>query len=203
MLRPLDLEFGPRTRRASLAGLVLLLVAVAFVADLGVSYQGLRHSVAQKEERIARMDRPRDVRARPRGAPAHASPEEIAFARETIGRLSTPWDRLFRALEAGASDKVSVLAIEPDPRSGTVLISADGADYLAALSYVAELSRSSALSHVHLVKHELRPDNPPQRALSFSVSATWSSGRPDAGATAEARPSSPPAQPSDSPKARS
>jgi hypothetical protein len=196
-LRQLDLDFGSRRARGSRAGLLLLAIAIVFVADLGVSYRELRGTVAQKEERIATLERPRAVTGRPpaaggrapaaagrsRGAAANGTPEEIAFARETIARLSTPWDSLFRALEASATDRVSLLAIEPDPKSGTVLISADGADYLAALSYVADLRRSSALANVHLVKHEQRAGNAPQRALSFSVSAAWTSARPDSTGT--------------------
>ena len=66
--------------------------------------------------------------------------------RETVQRLSLPWDQLFSALESAASDKVALAAIEPDPRAGTVTISGDGKDYLAALSYVLNLSRTEGWS---------------------------------------------------------
>ena len=62
--------------------------------------------------------------------------------RETVQRLSLPWDELFSALESAASDKVALAGIEPDPRNGTVTISGDSKDYLAALSYVLNLSRT-------------------------------------------------------------
>jgi hypothetical protein len=53
------------------------------------------------------------------------------------------------------------------------MISGDGKDYLAALSYVLNLSQAQALSHVQLVRHEMK-SNDPQGAVSFSVSAAWS-----------------------------
>jgi len=67
---------------------------------------------------------------------------------------------------------VALLAIEPDTKSGTVKISGDSKDYLAALGYVLNLSRADTLSHVQLVRHEVR-QNDPQRPVSFSISAAW------------------------------
>jgi hypothetical protein len=67
---------------------------------------------------------------------------------------------------------VALLAIEPDTKSGTVKISGDSKDYLAALGYVLNLSQADTLSHVQLVRHEVR-QNDPQRPVSFSISAAW------------------------------
>jgi biopolymer transport protein ExbD len=75
------------------------------------------------------------------------------------------------ALESAASDKVALAAIEPDPKAGTVTISGDGKDYLAALSYVLNLSRTEGLERVQLVRHEQK--NEGNGAVSFAVSAGW------------------------------
>jgi hypothetical protein len=98
--------------------------------------------------------------------------EELAAARETVDRLSMPWSTLFAALESSASEDVALLGIEPDPKAGTVLISGDSKDYLAALAYVLNLSRGGALTGVQLVRHEAKPDDP-QAPVSFVVSAAW------------------------------
>jgi hypothetical protein len=87
-----------------------------------------------------------------------------------------PWERLFGALESAASDQVALLGLEPDPKTGTVLISGESKDYLAALSYVLNLSQAEALERVQLVRHELK-SNDPQGAVSFAVSAAWSETR--------------------------
>jgi Tfp pilus assembly protein PilN len=105
-----------------------------------------------------------------------ATVEEIALARETVQRLSTPWTRLFSALESAATDNVTLLSIEPDPKARTVVISGDSKDYLAALTYVLNLSRSSALSGVELVRHEVK-QNDPRHPVAFSVSAAWKEAR--------------------------
>ena len=145
---------------------LLLAVAVAFAGDVGFSFFNAQHQLKKNEAILAKLD-PRSYR------PARsASPEEIALARETLQRLSTPWDKLFGALESAADEQVALLAIQPDPRAGTVVISGDSKDYLAALTYVLNLSRASALSHVQLAKHEMKNDA--QKTVAFSVSAQWS-----------------------------
>jgi hypothetical protein len=175
-VKQLDLDFR-KTRPASpWAGWVLLAIAVAFATDLGVSYYNVREAVGWKEGRLAGLGA-RTSAANRAGTPSrNISAEEIAFARETIRRLSVPWDDLFGALESTLTDKVALLAIEPDPKSGTVVISGDGQDYVSALDYAAKLGRTDILSHVHLVKHELRQDEPRQ-PVGFSISASWKEAR--------------------------
>jgi Tfp pilus assembly protein PilN len=144
---------------------LLLAVAVAFAGDVGLSFFGSQNQIRKNEAALAKLD-PRSYKTA-----RNASPEEIALARETLQRLSTPWDKLFGALEAAASEQVALLAIQPDPRAGTVVISGDSKDYLAALTYVLNLSRAGALSHVQLARHEMKKD--PQKTVAFSVSAEW------------------------------
>jgi len=164
-VQKLDLDFC-RTRRGSpWLGRLLLAVAAFCLVDAGTSYQSARQALKENEARLAK-------RAPASRAPK-ASPQEVAAARETVQRLSLPWDELFMALESAASERVALAAIEPDVRSGTVKISGDGKDYLAALSYVANLSRSEGLEGVQLVRHEHKA-NDPNGAVSFAVSAAWS-----------------------------
>lgn len=157
-LSRLELDFVRRRRGSPWAGRLLLAVAVAFSADVGLSYVKLNGQVLEAQTRLSRNE----------FQSPGTSAEDLAAARDTVQRLSTPWASLFGAIESAASDQVALLAIEPDPKAGTVLISGDGKDYLAALTYVLNLSRSEALSGVQLLRHEARPD-----AVGFSVSAAW------------------------------
>ncbi|HWA38663.1 MAG TPA: PilN domain-containing protein [Burkholderiales bacterium] len=143
---------------------VLMLLALAFTADVGVSFIQVHREVKKNEISLAKLD-PRSYK------PArNATAEEVAAARDTLARLSMPWDRLFGALESAANDQVALLAIQPDPKAGTVLISGDSKDYLAALTYVLNLSRTDALAAVQLARHEVKPD---AKAVGFSISAQW------------------------------
>lgn len=164
-MQAIHIDFCRTRRTPRWAAPVLMLLAFALAGDVGVSFLKLHREVKSKEVALAKLD-PRSYRPA-RGATA----EEVAAAKDTLARLSMPWDRLFGALEAAASDQVALLAIEPDPKSGTVLISGDSRDYLAALSYVLNLSRSDALERVQLARHEMKKDQ--GNAVGFSVSATW------------------------------
>jgi Tfp pilus assembly protein PilN len=164
-MQRIDLNFAGRERRSPWAGAVLFAVAIAVAGDAAWSYLNAKRTIVQAETLIAR--------AHPHSAPARAvAPEEIAVARDTVQRLSLPWPGLFGAIESAASDDVALLAIEPDPRAGKVTLSGDSKDYLAALTYVLNLSRSDALSSVELVRHEVK-QNDPRHPVAFSVSAAW------------------------------
>jgi hypothetical protein len=164
-MKRLEINFCATRRASAWTGRVLLAIACAVCLDAGLSYHGLARSVAEGEAGVARRA--------PAGRAPKATPQEIAAARETVQRLSLPWDELFRALESAASERVALVSIEPDTRAGTVTISADGKDYLAALTYVANLSRVEGLDAVQLVRHEQKA-NDPQGPVSFAVSAAWS-----------------------------
>lgn len=170
MMRRLDIDFVRCAPRSRWAGPVLLAVSLAAAAHAAVTYADLRGSVREAEAKLARLSS-----AQPGGkhrAGRKASSEELAAARDAVQRLTLPWNALFGALESASSEQVALLAIEPDPRNGTVTISGDSKDYLAALTYVLELRRAAALESVELVRHELKSKDP-QRPVSFSISATW------------------------------
>jgi len=156
-----------RTRKAPRwVSPLLVLVALGFCGDVAVSFVKERKDYLKNERTLAALD-PKSYR------PArNATAEEVAVAKDTLQRLSTPWDQLFGALEKAANDQVALLAIQPDPKARTVLISGDSKDYLAALTYVLNLSRSEALTGVQLSRHETKQD---QKAVGFSVSAAWGS----------------------------
>lgn len=163
-MQRIELDFIRRAPRSRWAGRVLLAVSLGIAGDMAFTYAQLETAVKANEALVAH--------AQPRKALPNASPEELALARDTVERLGLPWTKLFAALESAANDQVALLAIEPDTKTGTVKISGDSKDYLAALGYVLNLSESEALSNVQLVRHEVK-QNDPQRPVAFSISAAW------------------------------
>ena len=162
-MKRLQIDFAGRRRAAPWIGRALLGLAVAVCVDAGLNYAALRKVVDGGERRLAQRA--------PAAVSAKVSAQEVEVVRETVRRLALPWDELFAALESAASEKVALTVIEPDVAKGTVTLSGDGKDYLAALSYVANLSRTEGLERVQLVRHEQPKDNGP---VSFAVSAAWS-----------------------------
>jgi len=163
-MRRLELDFRRSGRRAGRAAWILLAAALAFAADLAWSWHSLTGQIAQQESLARGSTRLAPGRlAAPRhdqGLHAAAARRRTAAARDTLRRLSVPWDALFGALEAAQSERAWLLSIEPDVQNGTVTLTGEARDYLAALSYVANLESQKALSRVHLAKHETRQKRP-------------------------------------------
>jgi hypothetical protein len=166
-MQRLQLDFVRHRPSRQWAGRALLLVAAAVSVDMGLTYSSTQKSIAASQLRLAKLEPAR------KAPPAKVSQDEVALARDTVERLATPWSKLFGALESAASDQVALLGIEPDPRAGTVTISGDSKDYLAALTYVLNLSRADELSSVQLVRHEQKPN-----AVAFAISAAWAAAKP-------------------------
>jgi len=170
-LQRLELDFRRVPAASAWAGWVLFALAAVFATDVAVSYRDARAAVTQVESRLAALARPGDA-GRASWRPRPITAEELTAARETVQRLALPWDELFGALEATATEGVVLAAIEPDAKAGTVLISGDAKDYPAVLAYVAKLRDAKSLTGAHLVRHERRADA--QRPFAFAVSASWS-----------------------------
>ena len=169
-MQPLKIDFQRTRRAAPWAGPLLAVLAVALSAEVGFSYRRAQDAAAAAEQRLATLSRQAE-RTKTAAPQPGAAREEIAAAREVYQRLATPWEKLFGALESSANGKIVLLGIEPDPKAGTVVISGEGPDYLAALNYVLDLERSGTLLRPHLVRHERRDDT----RIAFAVSASWSS----------------------------
>lgn len=175
-MKALELDFHRVRPAAPWAGWLLLALGLAFIADVGVSYYRASTSIAEQEARLEALEGSAAATTRSPAARDSATPEELAVARETIARLSMPWDDLFGALEGAATDRVALLALEPDRETGTVLIRGEAGDYAGVLDYVQQLGRAGTLSQVHLVKHERRDAGSAAgspNAVAFSVSARW------------------------------
>jgi len=170
-MRPLQLDYLNSTRRSRVALWLLSAFAIGFAADTAWRYRALLEDIADKEVQLARANAARPHPVNIAGASA-LSKDEIAVARETARKISLPWNTLFQALEAAKTDRVVLLAIEPDAESRTVVLSAEAKDYPAALAYVATLAEQKGIARVHLSRHEAKP-GAAARPVAFTVSAAW------------------------------
>jgi len=147
-MRRVELDFLRTGRPAGWAAWTLLAIACAFALDLGRSWYVLKEDVARKEARLAAhagQARRNDLIkvSGQRAAQRPAREGELAAARDTLHRLSVPWDALFGALEASRTERALLLSIEPDAGGGTVTLTGEAKDYLAALSYTLQDTRSA------------------------------------------------------------
>lgn len=177
-MRLLQLELAPRAQRPWLLGLSL--AAAAFVAvDTLWQAQRLRDDLAAAQ--AAQAERRLNVgAAAPSPALALSNPElarGIREAEQVVQRLAQPWDTLFQAIEAATTPRVALLAVEPDTASTTVAISGEAADHKAVIEYLHRLGAEGRFHGVHLLRHELRSDDP-QRPIAFTLQAQWRGAKP-------------------------
>ncbi|HEV3008028.1 MAG TPA: hypothetical protein VGX52_03240, partial [Burkholderiales bacterium] len=85
-MQRIKLDFSATRRGSPWLGWVLLAVAAAACLDAGLTYAELRKTLDANEARVARRT--------PSGAVVKVSAQEVAAVRETVQRLSLPWDEL-------------------------------------------------------------------------------------------------------------
>ena len=114
-MQKLRLDFRRHSGTPRWVAPALLAIALAFAGDVGFSFAKNLKLEKKNEAALGRLE-PRSFK------PArNASAEELAAARETVQRLSTPWEKLFGALESAASDLPASSTVAVCPASHTVL----------------------------------------------------------------------------------
>ena len=166
-MKRLDLDLAP-TRRHSIVPWVVLAAALVLAADAAYRHAELS---AALDEAQARLQRRVPAPQRPLVLDPNAA-RDFRQAEQVIGRLTLPWDALFRAVEGAVDKRVALMTIEPDARKGEVVLGGEAADYAAVLGYMERLSSPDLLKGVHLVRHELREDQP-GHPVRFTLVARW------------------------------
>lgn len=170
--RPLQLDFQQAVGAPKrLAGWILLLAGVALLAEMGFSYDKLQQdrAVMYQEMRDSnlRLDMPREI---PNAI--KFSDEDFEKGRQIIERLSTPWDEFFVGLESVSNEHAAILSIAPDMQNRTLRLEGEAKDYAAVLTLIAQLRTTKPFSHVFLLSHESKRDDP-LHPIAFTLSLRW------------------------------
>jgi len=170
-MRAVKLDFLQPASRSSGGGVLLAAGVVAVFVVLSF-YGDLNSEARQLESQAAKLER----RARglaPVATRVDASlQQEIRRANEVIDQLALPWDAMFRSVEGAATDRVALLGIAPDAKSGMVQISAEASDAQAMFDYVRRLGQQGEVSQVYLLQHQ-RERQSTVWPIRFQVSASW------------------------------
>jgi hypothetical protein len=143
----------------------------------GVLYQfyTAMNEAAYWDLRIASMDRRIQRKTAPQVSSVHERPEmkrEVRKANAVMNELDLPWGALFDSLEYAASHDVALLSIQPDASSRKMRIGGEAKNIPAMLDFVGALEREPALKDAHLLKYEIKREDP-HRPVTFFVSASW------------------------------
>jgi hypothetical protein len=167
-MKRLDLDLVSR-RRVPFAVWMMLLVGSVLSVDAVLRAAALDEDI-ERAASAALSPRRGTLVAGTRLDPTLA--KDLRAAQQVVDQLALPWDELFRTVETAASERVALLAIEPDAQKRELAITGEALDYFAVLTYVARLSEPGQLSDVHLVRHETRQDDP-RHPLTFTIAARW------------------------------
>lgn len=172
-MKRLDLDYHA-SRRLSRSGLLLLAAAIVAGAASFSQFERLRqeHAAVDAELALAQSRLERRTSAPRSRADGARFAEEAAAANAVIRRINFPWNEVFGAFEAVASDEVALIGIEPDAAKGLVTVTAESRTPRGMLQYVKRLQRTVVLEQVVLQKHELQAEDP-QRPVRFNVVAKW------------------------------
>jgi transcriptional regulator with XRE-family HTH domain len=177
--RAIQLDFLHPTGRGSRIG-PWLLIAGAVLALAAVAYQRhLSREVVEREAQLAEL-RGMATRSAPalseREADTPEVREQIKKANAVLQQMNVPWSELFAAIESAEENNVALLAVQPDPRSRTVLLGGEARNLPAVLGYMERLEHTKRLRDVVLVSHEVKAKEPGQ-PIAFALTAAWVEGR--------------------------
>lgn len=98
---------------------------------------------------------------------------QASAVNQVVLQLNLPWRELQYALEEATTEKVAVLALEPDARSRILKITAETKNSDDMLSYIERLKLQDSFVSVLLNKHEINEQdaNKPWR---FQLDLQWS-----------------------------
>lgn len=171
MMRRIDLDYAVRRSRT---GWVLLGIGICTVGATVILYAGLAGRSTQWEQAALKTAR-QDAAA----VAVHDDPEgrrrfvaKVGDANEVIGRLSLPWNDLFRSIEASAIDKVALLSLQPQPQQHLVTLNGEAKSYADVLEYMQRLDSSDAFTHTRLLSHKVKREDP-RHPVAFAIAATW------------------------------
>jgi hypothetical protein len=174
-MRSLRLKFPDQGQEARNAGYAILLLGILALVGVLYQFKVAMDEVAYWDSRITAMDRRVQRKTAPQFSPGRGSREitqEIKKANTIMGEIDLPWESLFDSIEYASGHDVALLSFQPDAASRKMLIGGEAKNMPALLDFVAALERESALKDTHLLKYEIKRDDP-QRPVIFSITASW------------------------------
>lgn len=174
-MRSLRLRFSNRESDARGTGHALMVIGTIVFAAVLYQFNAAMNEVAYWDLRIASMDRRVQRKTEPGIFAMHDTPEkkkEVNKANRVLSEIDLPWQALFDSLEHASNDEVALLSFQPDPSARAIHVGGEAKNIPAVLDFVSALEHEPALKDAHLIKYEIKRDDP-QRPVIFSLAASW------------------------------
>jgi Tfp pilus assembly protein PilN len=174
-MRALELDFFAERPKGTRMGLLLLFAGAIAMFILFSSYEEMQRKEELLQGELERLERRAQGMSAEVASVDESTVAEIRMANAVIDQLALPWERMFRAIEGAAFDKVVLIGITPDARNGTVEIVGESTDREAMVDYVRRLEARPELTGVYLLSHQYEKRRG-VRPYRFTVSGSWLKG---------------------------
>lgn len=155
--------------RHGVNGRAVLLLVLALAAAIGTTLEGAEryaeHQQAVKTLAGARLQAKRAEGTMP-------APQQIDAINRVIRQLNLPWEMLFATVEGNLSDRVALLALEPDATSHIVRIQAEAKTPDDMADFVDALANEKNILSATLTRHEIN-ESDRNRPYRFTLEAAW------------------------------
>lgn len=162
----LDFHTNP-ARNRSRNGIAMILSLVLLVTAL-VYYRHLEQANA-----ILRQDMQQLSQEQSRPAPTavrHGGEDEAS--KKLLQQLNAPWEVLLDGIEASATDKATLLLMQPNIRQGEVVLGGEAARYSDVLAYVERLKAQKGFGQAYLTSHEIA-EEVAGKPVRFNILLKW------------------------------
>lgn len=174
-MKRLQLDFSQhRPRQRRLAGTLAALAAGALVIGSLLQYRAISTRIAQHE---AAAQAARPLLMGTTAQPSETQQRELTLALAAQRVLNLPWEPLLAALEQAQGGKVHLLALQPIPLRGELVLSGEAENFKALMDYLQQLRAQPVFAEVTLVnQRQVAGDG--HHSLAFTLAAEWKAGSP-------------------------
>jgi hypothetical protein len=89
-----------------------------------------------------------------------------------LKHLNAPWETLLNGLENAASDKATLLSMQPNLARGEAVLSGEAGGYSDVLDYIERLKAQPGFTQAYLTNHTIAEDRP-GKPVRFAVTLQW------------------------------
>jgi hypothetical protein len=166
-MRRLELDYVALARRPRWPGVAVLALSLVVAAGAVGRYRDAQNELAALEAAAGLVNADR---ASAKAIPRERIDEEAKIVNEVVRQLGLPWATMIAAVEKASTGEVVVMQLQPDAQQRLLRLTAEAKTRQAMLQYVRRLGQDAALAEVHLVRDEVRLDQP-GRPIQFGVQA--------------------------------
>lgn len=173
-MQGLSLDYQRSNATVTKTGLALLLTGLLVALYTTYQFSVAEQALAIAEAHAGNLEH-QIKRGNTTAKPAPLTPDqqqEAKLANDILMQLAQPWSGLFKALETNNTDKIALLAIQPDTGKHSIRIKGEARNFNALLAYIQLLEQSNTMTDITLLNHEIN-QQVAEKPVRFTFTANW------------------------------